>query len=133
MKVKLWLALIASTFVVGACGNSEGSVGASPPTNPEGKVLIEGLTFEPETLNVAVGTTVVWENRDAVAHTVTAGEQGKQGAPGVTEDQPAKPSGLFDEELEGDGATFSYTFDEAGTYRYYCDIHRQMTAAIVVQ
>ena len=30
------------------------------------------------------------------------------------------------------GQIFPFKFDSAGTYNYYCDIHRWMTATVVV-
>jgi plastocyanin len=45
------------------------------PAHAAGKahtVVIEGMKFVPERLEVAVGDTVTWVNKDIVPHTVTA-------------------------------------------------------------
>ena len=67
---------------------------------------------------MAAGTTVTWRNRDVGAHTVTSGTV-EQGGAGVTE----QPDGKFDSGEFSNGDTFEQTFDEPGTYPYFCSIH----------
>lgn len=95
--------------------------------------MVEGLAFDPEIVKVPSGTTVTWTNEDAVAHTVTSGAIGEQGVPGVSKGKPDRPDGLFDDELADAGATSSFTFDEPGTYEYFCRIHGGMTGTVVVE
>ena len=64
------------------------------------------------------GTTVTWTQEDAGVHTVTSGTV-VQGTGGVTE----KPDGTFDSGSIATGNTFEFTFDQAGTYTYFCYIH----------
>ena len=73
--------------------------------------------FSPPAIRVDPGTTVRWEWQGDVAHTVTA-----------VDDQ--FDSGVHD----GDGKTFSVTFEESGTSLYYCTPHRALGAkgAVVV-
>ena len=78
-----------------------------------GAVTISGFVFEPDTVEVAVGDTVTWTNEDSVDHTVTA------------------EGGAFSEPIGG-GDEVSVTFDEAGTYEYFCGIHPDMTGEVVV-
>lgn len=82
-------------------------------------VIVEDITFQDQTATVPAGTPVTWTNQDAVAHTVTAGE-------------PGNPTGEFDEQLPANGKV-SITLDEPGTYAYFCQIHPQMTAELVVE
>ncbi|OGT27931.1 MAG: hypothetical protein A2Z17_04125 [Gammaproteobacteria bacterium RBG_16_66_13] len=103
------LALVGLVFVYLARPGA-----ASTPTATPDSVAIQGYSFRPATLRVAVGTTVTWTNRDAVAHTVT----GK--------------SGNWGSELLAQGEQFSYTFTEAGTYDYFCEPHPSMEGRIVV-
>lgn len=87
----------------------------------EAEITIEGFAYSPEELTVSVGTTVVWTNRQSVAHTVTAG----------TPDAP-NPD-LFDSGNLNEDDKFSFTFDEAGSFDYHCTIHPSMQGTIVVE
>lgn len=81
-------------------------------------VTIQNFEFDPASTEVAAGTTITWTNEDGVTHTVTAGE------PGAAED-------TFDQSLDA-GSTAEISFDEAGTYPYFCAIHPSMTGEVVV-
>ena len=69
-----------------------------------------------------MGGTVTWENVDNAAHTVTSGS-------------PADgPDGVFDSSLiMAGGATFSHTFDDVGTYDYFCMVHPWMQGSVIVE
>ncbi len=69
-------------------------------------VSISNFNFVPQTVAVTNGTTVTWTNNDTVAHTVTS----------VT-------SGVFDSGPISPGATWSYTFNQTGSFEYECTIH----------
>jgi plastocyanin len=62
----------------------------------------------------------VWTNNDGFAHTVTAG----------TRDNPAD---LFDSGNVEAGETFEFTFDEPGTYEYFCSLHPGMDGTVTVE
>lgn len=96
-------------------------------------MVIEGIAFDPGTLAVEVGDTVTWVNEDPVDHTVTSGRPGEQGVPGVSEGTKPKTTGMFDDVLERRGSTTSFTFDEAGTYEYFCRVHAAMKGVITVR
>ena len=88
---------------------------ANPPSAPT-EVKIDNFSFAPETLTVAVGTTVKWTNRDDIPHTV------------VSDDKTTFRSKAMDTD-----ETFSYTFDKPGTYSYFCSIHPKMVAKVIVK
>ena len=69
---------------------------------------------------VNVGEEVTWSNDDSAAHTVTAGSA----ADG--------PSGIFDSSLFMAGTTYSFTFEEAGTFPYFCMVHPWMEGTVNV-
>ena len=76
--------------------------------------------FVPASITINAGDTVEWSNTDTAAHTVTAGT-------------PAEgPSGAFDSSLIMGGASFAYTFDEAGSYDYFCMVHPWMVGNVQV-
>ena len=93
-----------------------GIVTASAQQKPEtAEVKIDNFSFGPAELTVSVGTTVTWTNRDDIPHTV------------VNTDKVFKSRVLDTDEK------FSFTFDTAGTYPYFCSIHPKMTGKVVVQ
>lgn len=95
--------------------------------------MIEGLVFEPNSVTVDVGDSVTWINEDEVDHTVTSGRPGDQGVPGVDEATKPELDGNFDAPLERAGSTFSFTFEERGTFTYFCRVHAAMKAEVTVR
>ncbi|MGI8643909.1 MAG: cupredoxin domain-containing protein [Thermomicrobiales bacterium] len=87
----------------------------SEASGDEVAVEIVDFTF-PETLEIAVGTTVTWTNQDSARHTVTSDPNGD-----------AFQSGTMNE-----GDTFSFTFEEAGTFEYFCEFHANMQGTVIV-
>jgi plastocyanin len=78
-------------------------------------VTIDNFSFGPMQLEVAAGTQVTWINKDDVPHTV------------VSVDHKFKSRALDTDEK------FSSTFQDAGTYEYFCSVHPKMTGKIVVK
>ena len=78
------------------------------------EAVIEGFAFSPGTIEIKVGTTVTWTNNDSAPHTVTSSD------------------GMLDSGRLEQGATFSYTFDTAGSFDYFCEFHPNMTGTVVV-
>jgi plastocyanin len=60
---------------------------------------------------------VKWINRDGEPHTVTS-----QGAAKLLKSSP----------LDTDDS-FAFTFDDAGTYKYFCTLHPHMQGTVVVE
>lgn len=75
--------------------------------------------YIPHTLTINSGDTIRWDNPDAAAHTITS----------VTD---MVPDGLFDSGLIVVDASFEYTFEEPGTYDYFCIVHPWMASSIQV-
>ena len=75
---------------------------------------IKQFAFQPKTLEVPVGTTVTWTNQDAIQHSVTATD------------------GSFDSGFFTQGGTFAQTFEQPGTYAYYCARHGSMQGEVTV-
>ncbi len=117
--------LVIGIAGLAGCGYGSPPAGTTAPTTPAAtqppqagtheSVSIAGFAFSPATLTVPAGTTVTWTNNDATTHTVTS------------------DTGAFNSSFLSPGATFSFTFTQAGTYKYHCSIHTYMTAEVVVQ
>jgi plastocyanin len=82
------------------------------------EVVMELVAFTPERLEVEAGTTVTWQQRDPGFHTVTSGTV-EQGGAGVIQ----MPDATFDSGRVTTDDTFQHTFDEPGTYPYFCSLH----------
>ena len=68
-------------------------------------VLVVDVNFREKEVTVPVGTTVTWMYNGNLPHTVTSDD------------------GLFESGTLSSGGSFSYTFDEAGTFPYHCRFH----------
>jgi plastocyanin len=77
-------------------------------------VSIRNMEFNPSSLTVKPGDTVVWTNADDRDHTVVASDNS------------------FKSENLRPKATFSHTFTKAGRFGYACSYHPRMKATIVV-
>jgi plastocyanin len=138
MKTKTALLALGCSFLI-ACsggGSDDGATGTgdgpADGTSTEVAAEITAFQFEPNPLEIKTGTTVEWTNNDNIDHTVTSGEQREQGVPGVSGSKDAKPDGVFRGVLAQKNETFSFTFDEAGTFAYFCEIHAGMTGEVIV-
>ncbi len=77
-------------------------------------VHIDNFVFQPPLLNVKVGTTVKWTNRDDIPHTVVC------------------PGKFRSKTMDTDG-TFEFAFTAAGEYKYFCSLHPHMTGTVKVE
>jgi plastocyanin len=112
----------SGTAAASASASAPASAAASAAASgPTATVTIANLSFGKD-LTVAVGTTVVFDNKDVVVpHTATNGTNGV----------PAKGA-LFDLALPIGGSA-SYTFKTAGTYQVTCKLHPVMNMTITVR
>lgn len=156
MKIKRYrvaASAAAALLLLGACGGSdngnspaadtaqntptaapaEEDTGSAPDASAGSEVTLQTFQFEPGEIEIDAGDTVTWINNDDILHTVTSGVGQKQGVPGVSENKDAKPDGMFDEQMDSVDATFEFTFEEAGTFDYFCAIHPGMTGKVVVR
>jgi plastocyanin len=78
------------------------------------EVHIDNFVFQPPQLDVKVGTTVTWTNRDDIPHTVVC-------------------AGKFRSKTMDTDDSFSFTFTAAGEYKYFCSLHPHMTGMIRVE
>jgi plastocyanin len=78
-------------------------------------VTIEGMKFQPQVLTVAVGDTVIWVNKDLVAHTATAAD------------------GTFDSKLIAPDKSWKLTVRQPGEFPYVCTYHPTMKGTLKVE
>jgi plastocyanin len=90
--------------------------GGGAPAATTATVNIGNFSFGPAAVTVRPGTTVTWVNGDDTPHTVVAA------------DTRAFRSKVLDTDER-----FSFTFNQPGTYAYFCSLHPHMTGKIIVQ
>ena len=116
MSVAVFIAVAVLGIGAWSAGAKSSSAAAQQKAEaPE--VKIDNFSFGPSTLTVSVGTIVTWTNRDDIPHTV------------VSSDDPK----VFKSKVLDTDEKFSFKFDKAGTYPYFCSIHPKMTARVIVQ
>ena len=82
--------------------------------------------YMPSKLVVSLGTTFTWINSDTLPHTVTSGSADAD-AVGLD-----IPNG-FDSGFMSIDDRFEHTFDVAGIYDYYCQLHPWMMGSVTVE
>jgi plastocyanin len=93
-------------------------IGLTAEERPKPKthtVTMENMRFQPETLTVARGDTIVWINKDLVPHTATS------------------KAGGFDSEVIQAEQSWRFTVQKKGDFAYVCTFHPTMTAMLRVK
>jgi plastocyanin len=122
------LCLIFAALLAGCIGNEEqevnNTVASTPPTTPPPHVVfpvrepttvdvvIFASAFNPPTFNIVNGTTVRWTNKDSATYVITG-------------------KGFKSPELNKRD-TWSYMFNETGTFEYNCSIHPSMPHGTII-
>jgi plastocyanin len=78
-------------------------------------VLMKDFKYQPSVLTVKVGDTIEWKNADIFPHTVTAVDKG------------------FDSTAISPGHSWKFMVRTAGTLNYFCTLHPNMKAKVIVQ
>ena len=125
-----FLAIVVAGLVAGACASSAPAASTARPTQPtqptqgvsaapvtappaattsaDDKTVVVQLGehfFDPSSITIKVGTTVIWRNNGQQVHDIHARD------------------GSFNSPLLNPGNTFTFTFTKPGLYPYYCIPH----------
>ena len=106
-------AMLAVTATVIVC-----VLGLTADERPKPKthtVTMENMRFQPRSLTVAPGDTVVWVNKDLVPHTATS------------------KAGGFDSQVIPAEKSWRFTVRKKGEFAYICTFHPTMTATLQVR
>lgn len=76
--------------------------------------------YIPSIIKIKQGQQVTWSNEDVAFHTVTSGLYGE-------------PSDLFDSGHLDPEQKFIVSFDEQGTFDYFCTLHPWMAGKVIVE
>ena len=81
---------------------------------------VEDICYIPSKIIVEKGGSVTWLNEDSAFHTVTSGFYGE-------------PTELFDSGYLDPYQYYTLSFDEIGTFDYFCELHPWMFAQVIVE
>jgi len=81
---------------------------------------VEDICYIPSSIIVEKGKSITWVNEDSSFHSVTSGFYGE-------------PTGLFDSGYLDPYQSYTLSFDEFGTYDYFCTLHPWMKAQVIVE
>jgi plastocyanin len=104
MNTKFFLVLVLILVLAAGCKKEEKG---SPGPN---EIWLEYKAYNPSQMVVTPGTTVTFINKDNASHTVTS------------------TSNIFDSGTVKSGNTWSYTFNDLGTFYFYCNYHSTNSA-----
>lgn len=105
----------ADTAVADSAGSDDAASDA--PASNGAAIGIKDSRYDPTDIEIAVGESVTFTNNDGYDHTVTSKDDST-----IEYD-----SGKF-----GEGETFEQTYDEAGSYSFFCEIHPTMRGTVTV-
>jgi plastocyanin len=104
---------IALVLALAGCGGGVSVTKPAAATSASTIVEMTDSTFSPRTVDVKVGQTVTFVDKDEIAHTATA-------------------EGVFDSGTLRQGATYDFTATKPGSLSYVCVFHPGMTGRINV-
>ena len=76
--------------------------------------------YIPSIITISTGESVTWVNEDSAFHSVTSGFYDA-------------PIDLFDSGHMDPFESYTLTFDEAGTFDYFCTLHPWMEGKVIVE
>ena len=96
------------------------SVAIAPPIigKTQALVALRNYSFNPDTLHVAVGTTVTWVNCEP---------------PAIDAHTSHASGGQWTSGYLAPGMTYSWKFTEVGRFEYFCEPHPFMHGVVIVE
>lgn len=125
-KITFVILMLVSALMLSSCSlGIRKMLGMAPTAEPAktssskpaaDAVNITKTNLAPHTIDVTVGTTVTWTNKDTVPHTLVS-DTGS-----TINSGPINP-----------GATFTFTFTQAGTFPYHASDNKELTGTVIVK
>ncbi len=131
MKFALLFSLFAVVLVSGCTQYGAQSTIEQPPATTENTIEITASGFAPNTLTVSAGTIVTFINKDSQQHWPAS-------AVHPTHSAYPESGGCIGSKFDAckplaQGESFSFTFNEKGTWKYHDHLNPAMTGTIIVQ
>jgi len=104
-----------AAVVAGLWLSANATAAADSPKPVTHKVAVDATSFQPATITVNAGDTIVWTNKDPFPHTVTS------------------QAGGFDSGMMRTDQSWRYRPTKKGEFAYLCTYHPTMTATLRVR
>ena len=107
--------LVAAAISIAAATTPADARQKQKPRPVTHRVTIDATSFQPATLTIRTGDSVIWMNRDIIPHTATQSGKG------------------FDSGTLKSGDAWKHTFTTAGEVAYVCTFHPTMKGTVRVR
>ena len=110
---------LAFIFAVSVASSAEENDGTKQSDAKLTSVEMKSISYDPKSVEVSVGGSIVWTNKAFTNHTATSEDDGK----------------TFDTgEIKPNESSSPVKFDKEGEFNYHCKIHgKTMSGTIVVK
>ena len=106
-----------------------------PPQDADGRYLVsmtDQFTFEPDHVKVPAGATLLWTNTGRSAPHDVAGYEGDPIKDDFTRFSSTRPPPEGLGRVMQPGESWSYTFNETGTWTVWCHTHHEQGMKMVL-
>ena len=118
MKLVYLFAVACAFSVAGVCGTTwDEKKGQAQSEAKAMTVTMKSLSYDPKTLEVHVGDSVVWSNEAHSTHTAISDDEGKSFNTG---------------EIEPGKSSKPVKFEREGEFKYHCEIHGKSMSGTIV-
>ena|SRR4249920_1321738 len=117
MAFTIWISMAISSCNSGHAQSTVSATSSGDATEKDAQVVIENMGYHPASITITKGSKVTWTDKQSfIPHDVVSDEDG-----------------LFDSGNLHKDDTFSHTFNDAGTFTYYCSHHKKMHGTVIVK
>lgn len=131
---RLATGLALSTLLLAtACGGDDDAnpMGGSTDgaAKPGATVPMVFTEFKPTDFTIKAGETLTFENENAITHVIVGGSW-KADSQGLRTEE--KDDGSYNLKVSKKGEKVEHTFTTAGTFQFFCTIHKGMNGTVTV-
>lgn len=117
LAIAVWLPLAISSCNSGKAQSTASATRSGEEISLDAQVVIEKMGYHPASITITKGTKVTWTDKQSF----------------IPHDVVSDTEGLFDSGNMYKNDTFSYTFNDTGTFTYYCSHHKKMHGTVIVK
>jgi plastocyanin len=117
LALALWLPLDITSCNTGGTHSAKPVSGSMESDSKDVQVIMKKMAYHPASITVTKGTKVTWiDEQSFIPHNVIS-----------------ETKGLFASDNMHKNEKFSYTFNDTGTFKYYCSHHKKMRGTVIVK